>query len=100
MTATNHAQLPTWLLPPGTKRKPFKATKPVPMPRDMPPCFASKRQWGVYKVLAQITATDGFTYCTDCTPERRDKMIAASRCKFPETVFKRNNGVIVGRRAK
>lgn len=100
MTAKKHKQLPIWLLPPGTKRRPFKATKPVPMPRLVPACFDSKRQWGVYKVLAQITATDRFTYCTDCTPDYRNRMNAAGRCKFPNTTFTLNGGVLIGRRNK
>lgn len=93
-------QLPSWLLPAGSVRKPFKQAKPVPMPRKMPSCFTSIREWGIYKVLAQLTATKGFTYCTDCTPEYRNKMIAEGRCAFPGTQFGKNNGVIVGRRMK
>jgi len=97
---TTQAQLPSWLLPPGSKRQPFKAAKPVPMPKKAPACYDSQEEWGKYKVLAQLTATEGFTYCTDCTPARRDKMIAEGRCTYPGTTFKKNNGVLVGRRAK
>jgi hypothetical protein len=70
------------------------------MPKKAPACYDSEAQWGKYKVLAQLTATKGFTYCTDCTPAHRDAMKAAGRCAYPGTTFVRNNGVIVGRRAK
>ena len=93
-------QRPSWLLPAGSVRRPFKQAKPVPMPKKAPACFDSQDDYGIYKVLAQLTATDGFTFCTDCTPEYRDAMKAAGRCKYPGTTFTRNNGVIVGRRAK
>jgi len=94
------AHLPSWLLPVGSVRRPFKQEKVVPMPRKAPACFDSQAQWGAYKVLAQLSATDGFTYCTDCTPQHRDAMKAAGRCAYPGTTFARNNGVIVGKRAK
>lgn len=97
MTTT---QLPSWLLPAGSVRKPFKQAKPVPMPKKAPACFDSQKSWGIYKVLSQLTAINGHTYCTDCTPEHRDAMIAAGRCAFPGTTFARNNGVMVGRRGK
>jgi len=97
---TAHPQLPSWLLPAGSVRRPFKAERPVPMPRKAPACFDSQEVYGKYKVLAQLTATKGYTYCTDCTPAHRDAMKAAGRCAYPGTTFARNNGVIVGRRAK
>ena len=97
MTST---ALPSWLLPIGSKRRPFKAATPVPMPTKAPGCFETQDQYGRYKVLAQLTATEGFTFCTDCTPAYRDQMVAEGRCKFPGTRFAKNNGVIVGRRAK
>ena len=97
---TGNMQLPAWLIPAGSVRKPFKQAKPVPMPRKAPACFDSPEQYGKYKVLAQLTATDGFTYCTDCTPDHRDAMKAARRCAYPGTTFAKNNGVIVGRRSK
>lgn len=100
MTAPKKKYVPTWLLPVGTKRKSFKATKQIRLPIAKPDCFDTSRQWGIYRVLAQISAHDGFTFCTDCTPERRDLMIAAGRCKFPGTTFIVSNGVVVGRRGK
>lgn len=93
-------QQPSWLLPIGSVRRPFKAATPVVMPNKMPTCFETSDQYGKYKVLAQLTATEGFTFCTDCTPEYRDRMISEGRCKFPGTRFAKNNGVLVGRRAK
>lgn len=93
-------QLPSWLLPAGSIRKPLKGGVAVSMPAKTPPCFDSKEQYGKYKVLAKLTAAPGFTFCTDCTPEHRDAMKAAGRCQFPGTAFVRNNGVLVGRRAK
>jgi len=70
------------------------------MPRKAPACFDSQAAWGIYKVLSQLTATDGFTYCTDCTPEHRDAMKTQRRCAYPGTIFHRSNGVIVGQRVK
>ena len=98
MSTATH--LPSWLLPPGSARRPFKQARPVPLPRKAPACFPSQQKWEQYKVLAQLTAEDGFTYCTDCTPAHRDAMIVAGRCKYPGTTFGRNGGVLVGRRAK
>lgn len=94
------AQPPSWLLPAGSVRRPFKQAKPVPLPKKAPACYDSQDQWGKYKVLAQLTAEDGFTYCTDCTAPYRDAMIAQKRCAYPGTTFGNNGGVIVGRRAK
>lgn len=90
----------SWLLPAGSVRKPLKGGVPVSMPAKTPACFESKEQYGKYKVLAIMTASHGFTFCTDCTPEYRDEMRCAGRCKFPGTTFTKNEGVIVGRRVK
>lgn len=88
------------MLPAGSVRKPLKGGPPVVMPKKTPACFDSNTQYGKYKVLAIMTAAPGFTFCTDCTPQYRDEMTCAGRCKFPRTTFAKNNGVIVGRRAK
>ena len=68
------------------------------LPTKAPACFEGQRQWNEYRALAQYTAQDGWTYCTDCTAEHQARMIAEGRCAFPGTVFKTNNGVTNGRR--
>ena len=80
--------------------KPGKATRPLHLPTKAPPCFDSQEQWNLYRPVAVYSAGDGFTYCSDCTPERRDRMIGQHRCPFPGTTFSRPNGAIIGRRSK
>lgn len=91
---------PCWFLPIGAVRRSLKGGPPVQMPNKTPACFDSKEQYRKYKTLAQLTASESFTFCTDCTPEYRDEMHQQGRCKFPGTTFTRNNGVITGRQAK
>jgi len=74
------------------------------LPVQKPACFDSLFQWNFYRRLASYLRScrklsPRFTYCTDCTPEYRDKMRAERRCKFPGTTFTKINGVIVGQRA-
>lgn len=75
-----------------------KATVPLRLPRKAPPCFDSQAQWDEYRRLAQYTAGDGFTYCTDCNAAHKATMQEQGRCKYPGTVFVKRTGVIVGRR--
>lgn len=78
-----------------------QATIPLGLPLRSPKCFDSQKQWNLWREVAVYSAGDGFTYCTDCTPARRDQMIAEGRCAFPNTTFvKQTGGVIVGRRRK
>jgi hypothetical protein len=74
-----------------------------PLPVKAPACFDTPHQWNLYRRLASYLRSarklsPKFTYCTDCTPEYRDKMCAEKRCKFPGTTFKIVNGVTVGQR--
>jgi hypothetical protein len=70
--------------------------------RFVPLCFDGPRQYHAWERLAQETRAHcdaPVTYCTDCTPEYQQRMLAAGRCKHPETEFARNaDGVIEGRR--
>lgn len=78
-----------------------KATKPLRLPFRAPRCFESQAQWNTYRTLAQYCAGNGFTYCTDCTQEYKDKMVAGGRCEYQGTKFKTMaQGIIVGRRCK
>lgn len=78
---------------------PGKCTKPLRLPTAAPRCFRSQQQWDGYRELANYSAGDGFTFCTDCTPEHRAEMQAQGRCQFPKTVFvKLPTGIVVGRR--
>lgn len=73
------------------------------LPVQAPACFVTKLQYTLYRNKAAYLRScrklsPKFTYCTDCTPEYRDKMIAEGRCRFPGTTFSTVNGVIVGQR--
>lgn len=80
--------------------KPGKSTKPLHLPTKAPPCFDSQEQWNLYRPVAVYSAGNGFTYCSDCHPKRRDAMNTEGRCRFPGTTFSSPNGVIVGRRKR
>lgn len=75
-----------------------KATAPLRLPRFAPPCFGSQEEWLVYRRLAQYTAGDGWTFCTDCTKAHKEEMQKQGRCRYPATTFAVNGGVLVGRR--
>lgn len=76
-----------------------KCTRPLGLPLKAPRCFDSQRQWNLYRPTAEYSAGNGFTYCTDCTPERQGVMRRAGRCAFPRTTFRKTKGgVIVGKR--
>jgi len=78
-----------------------KATRPLRLPTRAPRCFDSQAQWNTYKRLAQYCAGNGFTYCTDCTPEHKAAMVAGGRCEYKGTAFvSLAHGIIVGRRKK
>lgn len=53
----------------------------------MPPCFSDRDDWNEYVQLHIRTRGGKVIYCTDCTPEYRDRMIEQKRCSYPETVF-------------
>lgn len=80
--------------------KPGKATKPLRLPMKAPACFDSQAQWNLYRPLAVYSAGDGFTFCTDCHPDRKEAMVAQGRCKWPGTTFSRPCGTVIGRRKK
>jgi hypothetical protein len=74
-----------------------------PLPHKAPPCARSQvsyngwRKEAVYlRQIGKLSAT--FSFCTDCTPQYRDKMVALGRCRYPGTTFAQTNGVIVGHR--
>ena len=53
-----------------------------------PTCFNGQKEfkeWVKYARQSKPSEADGF--CSDCTPEYRDKMIAQNRCQFPDTIF-------------
>ena len=75
-----------------------KATRPLHLPTRAPPCFRNQEQWNQYREAAVYSAANGFTFCSDCTQERRDEMIKQHRCTHPQTVFYRPNGALIGRR--
>lgn len=75
-----------------------KATKPLGLPHKRPRCFDSQAQWNAYREVAEFSAGDGFTFCSDCTPDHKQLMVQLGRCAHPLVKFVRVNGVLVGRR--
>lgn len=66
--------------------------------RPMWPCFDDEQSWRDYEVLctqapggggvkARARQAQPANACADCTHEYRNRMVAAGRCKHPETVF-------------
>lgn len=54
---------------------------------DTPKCFTDA-QWHSWKAAARMSRPSGLhTYCEDCTPSYRDRMLVAGRCAFPNTHF-------------
>ena len=81
--------------------KQVKALFPLKLPRAAPPCFDSAEQWKEYRALAVYTGHDGFTFCTDCLPEYKEKMRTEGRCQYPSTLFtKTPMGSVVGHRRR
>lgn len=81
--------------------KPGKATKPLRLPMKAPACYKNQKEWDMYREVANYSAGDGFTFCTDCTPEHKADMMRQGRCKFVNTAFVVTpSGTIVGRRKK
>lgn len=57
---------------------------------SIPPCFESVAQWVEWKSLAEhsrVHVGREITFCEDCLPDYRDRMIASGRCEHPETIF-------------
>lgn len=77
-----------------------KATKPLHLPHRAPLCFVSQAQWNQYRELAVLSASNGFTFCTDCTPEHKAAMQARGRCAWPRTTFYTISGILLGKRVK
>lgn len=81
--------------------KPNKASKPLRLPIKAPACFRDQVQWDLYRKTSNYTGADGHTFCTDCTPTRRDAMAACGRCKFPNTTFRViASGITIGTRRR
>ncbi len=58
-------------------------------------CFDTDRQWQEYEVhslTGKAVRTVATNPCRDCTPEYQREMLAAGRCRHPETVFVRRKG--------
>jgi hypothetical protein len=76
-----------------------KAGQSLRMPSKPPPCFpARQKEWDQYRATCNYTADKRFTFCRDCTPERKAEMVTQRRCQYPKTVFIMSYGVLVGRR--
>ena len=98
-------QIPTWFLGFKRFRKAQRSRVPLRLPMRTPACFDSAAKWKQYHTLATISAEAGFTFCKDCTPEYKARMVKAGRCAFPGTQFVllhsgTEDKEVVGRRAK
>lgn len=55
-----------------------------------PPCFPDAEQFQAWNVASEELEGDvpiSHSYCWDCTPAYRDRMVDEGRCYFPETYF-------------
>ena len=75
-----------------------KPEAPPVLQTKQPKCFDSQAQWNAYREVAIFSARQGFTYCSDCTPEYQGAMKAQGRCAFPRSTFYTVQGVLRGRR--
>lgn len=67
-----------------------RARRAPPHPR----CFDTQKQWVEYIEARQDMGRRGWkNYCTDCTPDYKDKMVVQGRCAFPRVIF-----IVVGRK--
>lgn len=71
------------------------------MTRPIPWCFASRRQYALWREAARWRDPGASGYCADCTPGYQRRMIAENRCAYPDTTFRFDaDGLIEGRRPK
>lgn len=54
-----------------------------------PPCFPNRAHFTVWVRLADQTKQGNarLTYCTDCTPAYKTRMLVEQRCGHPEVQF-------------
>jgi hypothetical protein len=55
-------------------------------PRIAPPCFSNVVDYHEWRYLNTKAGTSA-TYCADCTPGYKTKMMFAGRCRWPLTTF-------------
>lgn len=86
-----------------TKRKDAKLTEEEKTEIRMklhttPPLCFSLRQWKEWRIYAvQVNPAD--TYCEDCTPEYKERMMKENRCLWPCVEFKVDtDGMLIGTR--
>lgn len=76
-----------------------KAGAPLRLPTKPPPCWPQRQaEWDQYRATCNLSSGKGYTYCTDCTPERKEAMVKQGRCQYPKTIFVIAHGTLVGRR--
>jgi hypothetical protein len=58
---------------------------------SMPRCWDTERNWAEWNRLNEQTGSAPGKpldhYCTDCTPDYKERMCAAGRCGYPDVVF-------------
>lgn len=68
--------------------------------QETPRCFNNYKEFKLWITAARgAHPAPAHSYCEDCTPEYRDKMIEENRCAYPQTTFKILQGEFVGRRS-
>ena len=76
-----------------------KAGEALRLPLKPPPCWPQRqREWDQYRANCNLISGKGYTFCTDCTPERKEAMLKQGKCRYPKTTFVISHGVLVGRR--
>ncbi|MDP2431816.1 MAG: hypothetical protein Q8O33_07275 [Pseudomonadota bacterium] len=69
------------------------------MSQSKPRCFTSRRQFDLWVEAAQRIHPGGSSFCTDCSPEYQQRMVALHRCAYPATSFHFDaDGYVEGRR--
>lgn len=54
---------------------------------DVPSCFPSLASFELWLSSWSHSKDPDVTFCTDCTQQRKDAMVAQKRCHFPNTTF-------------
>ena len=69
------------------------------MEESFPKCFESHRQFRKWADAARRVSPGPSSYCTDCTEDYQQRMVAQARCDHPGTRFGvSSEGGVDGRR--
>ena len=57
------------------------------MAQPFPRCFDSYRKYKLWADAARRSTPGKSSYCTDCTVEYQQRMVASQRCSHPRVIF-------------